>query len=1077
MAEAHQGERQTPEFMRLREPRARSGVFDVGKAEEQSGRFFADPARQPDAQPDSMSSSPPCPAPRILVIEAMEFAQGADHARALGFTDILVTGTVPAGNFESAAPDIRVWIDLAIDALPLDHPLVVSNPEAFAIRRKIADGPVDPRVRRPPRGQALARFGEPAAEAVVGWWIERICDLAASGVGGFIVRRPDAPPATVWRRIFAATRTGRARPRFLADTTGLSRKALRSLEGAGFDFCLSSLPWWDGRASWLLEEHRALAAVAPVIAPVATPGNWQAAPENRMRQIALAAATGAGWMMPDGFEQTGSRDLSDHVRATNALFESEPALRHAGALQPLTGPGAPITAILRADGADMRAASRAVLALVNPDMAQPQRVDRAILSNARADFGFARPSDAAALEHPLAAGEVRLLTLRRGQPIAASVKRGREAARAAANAPRIVIGGVSPAAGGGYAVKRIVGERLVVEADIFADGHEQIAARLLLKADDGRGWQRADMEPLGNDRWRGQLPLERLGRYAFVIEAWIDVWGGYVRDLAKKQEAGLDLSLEISEGIALMRAAGAREKGRNAALLRSEIDRIAAAAPSEQAALLLSDSVRRLMADADDRPFRAVSPGQAVEADRLTARFASWYELFPRSQTDDPARHGTLRDVIARLPDIARMGFDVLYFPPIHPIGHKNRKGRNNSTTAAPGDPGSPYGIGSADGGHDAIHPELGGIEDFRALISAARDHGIEIALDFAVQCSPDHPWLKDHPGWFAWRPDGSIKYAENPPKKYQDIVNVDFYAADAIPDLWLALRDVILFWAAENVRIFRVDNPHTKPLPFWRWLIAEVRAVHPDAIFLAEAFTRPKIMDHLAKIGFSQSYTYFTWRNDKAELTEYLTELTTTAASEYFRPHFFVNTPDINPYFLQRSGRAGFLIRAALAATLSGLWGVYSGFELCEWEPLPGREEYLDSEKYEIRPRDWSRPGNIIAEIAALNRIRRAEPALQTHLGVTFYNAFNDRILYFGKVAAGQNDKILVAVSLDPHQPQAADFEVPLWEWGFPDQAAVDVTDLLNDARFAWRGKIQHVRLTPDAPYAIWRAQPQHET
>ena len=419
------------------------------------------------------------------------------------------------------------------------------------------------------------------------------------------------------------------------------------------------------------------------------------------------------------------------------------------------------------------------------------------------------------------------------------------------------------------------------------------------------------------------------------------------------------------------------------------------------------------------------------------------------------------------------MGFDTLYFPPIHPIGRKHRKGRNNTLTPAPDDPGSPYAIGAAEGGHDAVHPELGTLEDFRRLVGAAHDHGLEIALDFAVQCSPDHPWLNEHPGWFDWRPDGTIKYAENPPKKYQDIVNVDFYKDDAVPDLWLALRDVVLFWVEQGMKAFRVDNPHTKPFPFWEWLMADIRAVHPEVIFLSEAFTRPAVMYRLAKIGFSQSYTYFTWRNTKAELTEYLTELTTEAPKEFFRPHFFVNTPDINPTFLQTSGRAGFLIRAALASTLSGLFGVYSGFELCEAQPVPGKEEYWDSEKYRVQPRDWQAPGNIVAEITQLNRIRRAYPALQTHLGVVFYKAQNDNILYYGKRAMDGSEMILVAVSLDPHNAQAADIEIPLWEWGLGDDGSLEAEDLIGGSRFTWQGKMQHVRLDPDRPYAIWRIAP----
>jgi starch synthase (maltosyl-transferring) len=448
--------------------------------------------------------------------------------------------------------------------------------------------------------------------------------------------------------------------------------------------------------------------------------------------------------------------------------------------------------------------------------------------------------------------------------------------------------------------------------------------------------------------------------------------------------------------------------------------------------------------------------------------------MFPRSATRDARHPGTLADVIGELPRIRDMGFDVLYFPPIHPIGISHRKGRNNSLTAGPDDVGSPYAIGSPEGGHDALHRGLGTFEDFRKLGAAARAHGLEIALDFAIQCSPDHPWLSQHPNWFRRRPDGTIKYAENPPKKYQDIVNVDFHGKGATP-LWRALRDVVLFWIGEGVRLFRVDNPHTKPLPFWQWMIAEVRGRHPDAVFLAEAFTRPKMMYRLAKVGFSQSYTYFTWRNTRYELTEYMTELTTTEAVDYFRPHFFVNTPDINPIFLQTSGRAGFLIRAALATTLSGLWGMYSGFEICEGAPLPGREEYLDSEKYEIRVRDFAQPGNIVAEITSLNRIRRAHPALHSHLGLAFYNADNEQVLVYGKALPSHEDMVFAVVSLDPHHAQEVGFEIPLWEWRLPDNGALEAEDLMTGRRFTLTGKHQRLRLDPSVlPFVLWRIWPQ---
>jgi starch synthase (maltosyl-transferring) len=419
------------------------------------------------------------------------------------------------------------------------------------------------------------------------------------------------------------------------------------------------------------------------------------------------------------------------------------------------------------------------------------------------------------------------------------------------------------------------------------------------------------------------------------------------------------------------------------------------------------------------------------------------------------------------------MGFDVLYFPPIHPIGHTNRKGRNNSLVARPGDPGSPYAIGSEAGSHTALHPELGTLEDFRRLVGAAHCHGLEIALDFAIQCSPDHPWIKEHPEWFDWRPDGTIKFAENPPKKYEDIVNLHLYR-EALPAVWHALRDVVLFWIDQGVKIFRVDNPHTKPLPFWEWMIGEVRRHHPDTIFLAEAFTRPKMMKRLAKLGFTQSYSYFTWRTTKQELMDYLVELTSDEPKEYFRPNFFTNTPDINPFHLQTGGRPAFITRVTLAATLSSVYGIYSGFELCEAAAVPGKEEYLDSEKYEIRVWDWDRSGHIRDHIAKLNRIRRDNAALHELRNLRFYQAYNDQILLYGKMTAAKDNAILIAVNLDPHHVQSCDFEMPLWEFGLPDHATIGIEELLTESSFQWRGKVQHLRLDPRVnPCAIWRMTP----
>ncbi|WP_028079535.1 alpha-1,4-glucan--maltose-1-phosphate maltosyltransferase [Solimonas soli] len=645
-------------------------------------------------------------------------------------------------------------------------------------------------------------------------------------------------------------------------------------------------------------------------------------------------------------------------------------------------------------------------------------------------------------------------------------------------APRIAIERIAPAVDGGrFAAKAVVGQPVELGADIFIDGHDQLAARVLWQRVGEREWQAAPLRPVGNDRWSGRFVPQRTGLHRYVVEAWLDTWASYRSELAKKHRAGVATTLEIEEGRRLVTAAARRAP-------TSTVQRFAELlAQSDDAGareLLLSDACAAAMATADEQRFLVRSePPLAIDVERLQAGFASWYELFPRSQVRAPdfgaPRHGTFDDVIARLPAIHAMGFDVLYFPPIHPIGHTHRKGRNNSLYASFSDPGSPYAIGSERGGHDAVHPQLGGIEAFRRLRVAAADYGIELALDFAVQCSPDHPWLKEHPEWFSWRPDGSIRYAENPPKKYEDIVNVDFYADGARPALWLALRDVIEYWIGEGVKMFRVDNPHTKPLPFWQWLIADIRSRHADAIFLSEAFTRPAMMYRLGKIGFTQSYTYFTWRHGKQELTDYLVELTQGPARDFFRPHFFVNTPDINPYFLQTSGRAGFLIRAALAGTLSGLWGLYSGFELCEGAALPGKEEYLDSEKYEIRPRDWHAPGNIVAEISRLNHIRRDNPALHTHLNLKFYSAWNDQVLWYGKHTPDKSNFVLALVSLDPHHGQSVHFEVPLWEFGLPDDGRVEVEELMGGGRFVWQGKTQHWWFDPHGglPFAIFRIRP----
>lgn len=647
--------------------------------------------------------------------------------------------------------------------------------------------------------------------------------------------------------------------------------------------------------------------------------------------------------------------------------------------------------------------------------------------------------------------------------------------RAMAPDARIVIDRVTPSVDGGrYAAKSTVGSSIVIEADVFADGHEQLAATVIVRMIDKSRSNYIRMTLKEADRWQATIELPDEGTAVFRVEAWLDVYGGFVRDTSRKKDAGQLLELDSQEGHNLVARACRRTTGPVKEALLKVLEGLDALPAADRISLLLAPETQEAMRAADDRPFLTHSHDQHIHVERSAASFACWYELFPRSHSRIPGRHGTLRDVIAQLPRIRSMGFDVLYLPPIHPIGSTNRKGRNNALTAEPDDPGSTYAIGSSSGGHDAIHPSLGTIEDFRHLVAETRSHGMELALDFAAQMSPDHPWLREHPEWFRHRADGTIKFAENPPKKYEDIVNPDFYSDS---DLWLSIRDVLLFWAAQGVRIFRVDNPHTKPMPFWEWIIAEIKNVYPDVIFLSEAFTGPARMYHLAKVGFSQSYTYFTWRNTKAELTQYMMTLTTSEVRDYFRPNFFVNTPDINPPFLQTGGRAAFLIRAALAATMSGLWGMYSGYELCESDALPGREEYLNSEKYEIRQRNFEAEGNINKEIAQLNRLRRLEPALQSHLGITFHNAFNDNVIYYAKSAPGRLDKLLIAISLDPHNPQECDFEIPLWEWGLPDNDCLEAEDLLRDYQFTWYGKIQRLRLEPAAPYAIWRVWPRQGT
>ena len=579
---------------------------------------------------------------------------------------------------------------------------------------------------------------------------------------------------------------------------------------------------------------------------------------------------------------------------------------------------------------------------------------------------------------------------------------------------RIFIEDVYPVVDAGrFPVKRIAGEAMEVWADIFRDGHAVLAAELLWRPEAATKWSRVPMLLRQNDRWSGSFTPVKSGRYVYAIEAWTDDFATWRRDFIAKREAGRDVSLEIAEGHNILMSLKFRSSAQ-ARLIR-EVCRTSAGTADPVA--LLSDELMAAASKGSQSDLTR-SPSYPLVADRPLARAGAWYEMMPRSQSSTANRHGTFDDCINRLPDIAAMGFDVLYLTPIHPIGRINRKGRNNSLTSGPDDPGSPYAIGAAEGGHDAVHPQLGTLDDFRRLVAACADFGMEIALDFAVQCSPDHPWLAQHPEWFKRRPDGSIQYAENPPKKYEDIVNPDFYGADR-EGLWEALRDIVLFWVRQGVRVFRVDNPHTKPFPFWEWLIRDIQSVDPDVIFLSEAFTRPKVMKALAKLGFSQSYTYFTWRTGKEELQAYLSEITGYPEREYFRPNFFVNTPDILPLHLQTGESWIFKARIALAATLSGSYGVYNGFELLEHEPIPGREEYLNSEKYELTVRDWDRPGNIKNYISQLNRIRRNNPALLQTSDLRFAQVDDSEVIGFVKELAARDNAVAVAVALTKAGPR----------------------------------------------------------
>lgn len=637
---------------------------------------------------------------------------------------------------------------------------------------------------------------------------------------------------------------------------------------------------------------------------------------------------------------------------------------------------------------------------------------------------------------------------------------------------RITIEQVLPEIDSGrFPIKREVGDRLEVSADIFTEGHDAIGAVLRYKEANEPDWHETPMTYLDNDRWVGFVDLTQNSRYQYTIGAYIRPFETWQEEVRKKQGILPDLTSELLEGEMLLQAAIGRASGSDKNELETWLAKWTTQKDQEgKVSIALNHELEDLLNRHEQRQGWTLYDRELeVIVDRVRARFGAWYEIFPRSQGTVPGKGATLKDCEARLPYIRDMGFDVLYLTPIHPIGKTNRKGPNNSLHARPNDPGSPYAIGNEDGGFDAIDPSLGTLEDFDHFQKAVREQGMELAMDFAINCSPDHSYVTQHPEWFKRRPDGTIKYAENPPKTYEDIYAFDFHCEDW-RSMWEEMKRVVLFWVNRGVKIFRVDNPHTKPIAFWTWLIRNVQDLHPDVIFLSEAFTRPKMMRALSKTGFTQSYTYFTWRNDKNEMTDYLVELTQSKMKDFFRPNFFTNTPDILPEILQQGGPPAFKFRVVLAATLSPTYGIYNGYELCENRALPGKEEYLDSEKYEIRVWDWDRPGNIREYIARLNRIRRENSALQEFENLQFYETENDHVLYYGKTNLEKTNSLLIAVNMDPFQTQEACLCIPLEELGITQDETYHLHELLTDTRFLVKGDTYQVRLDPQKePAAIF--------
>ena len=1054
-------------------------------------------------------------------------APGDDDTSLRAFTD------------SARAHGLRVIMDLVVNHTSKDSELVKQHPDWFT--RDAKGELVSPRAIDPADARRKTEWGDlaeldyrpPQQSQILDYFQRLVRHYIALGFGGFRCDAAYQVPAEVWRGLIGVAKAASQDITFCAETLGAPKGAVLDLADAGFDYLFNSVKWWDFESPWLLEQYEAFRHIAPsigfpeshdtkrLVSELLASGIPESLIEPHYRQAyAVAATYSTGVLMPMGFEYGWSRaldvvtphddeperkrfDLCGFITEVNAIKQAIPALNEEGPQRLLTSTGDSLVALeRRTESGEDRA-----LILFNRHRREPREAALEQLLGkdlALTDFSpWHRPTGVEArigarlVVEPL---EVRVLRVSSPKkiPEAAPPELGADAA-SPAELPwrpelRIAIEHVYPELDGGrHPVKRVVGDELEIQADIFCDGHDHLHA-IAEFTGHGQEWRETPLVLFDNDRWVGRVRLDKMGLWRYTIAAWIDRFESWRDEFEKKRSAGQNLELELVEGRAIVAAGLCQADLDDAARLRTVLMEFDAGDTRQRTPLMLSSLLREVMARCQPRgEVTRYSRELEVIVDRPAARFAAWYEMFPRSQGKLAGKSASFDDCIARLPEIAGLGFDVVYLVPIHPIGSINRKGRNNSPVAEPGDPGSPYAIGSAEGGHRAIHPELGTLAGFRRFVGAAAALGLEVALDFAIQCAPDHPWVREHPEWFRFRPDGTIKYAENPPKKYQDIVNVDFYNPDQT-GLWTELRDTVMFWIDEGVRIFRVDNPHTKPLPFWRWLIREVKLRCPEAIFLSEAFTRPKVMRALAKAGFTQSYTYFTWRNSKTELMEYLTELTQGPAKEYFRPNFFTNTPDILPVFLQQGGRPAFRVRLVLAATLSGVYGIYNGFELCENTPVPGaeeptaseqqefielygdapppaREEYLNSEKYEYKVWDWDRSGNIKEDIRILNRFRRDNPALQEFLNLRFLDCPEPNILAYAKTSADMSNTVIVAVNLDPHSAHEGEIELPLGELGLAADAEFSLEEAFTHRVVVCRGSRQRVCLDPEInPSMIFR-------